>query len=442
MDTNLKLQTGLYGAQTTAEQATTPVERRKNPFLNQLALTKGAYISLVLFMIVYCARPEDWIPGLSVIPLAKIVGLFALIGFLLCLGQLGRGFPPEVVCLLLLIVQLFATVPFSPVWKGGAFMHSVDFAKVGFIILVMAVAVTSPKRLTQLLYIQAGSVAIVTLVTLIKGRVRFGRLEGVLNGNYSNSNDLALAIVMSLPLCLAFLFLTKNPASKVLWSVAVLIMTAGVIRTGSRAGLIALLIGGGICLWEFAFRHRQYYLLPLAGFACVVLLVFFGGTLSERMHATFDSQSTDVSAYGSAEQRRQLLWQSILITAKHPIFGVGPGNFAEVSGSWHESHNSYTQMSSECGIPALAFYLTILWCGFKNLRSVKKLPLKSKRLDILRICLRASLAGFVVGSFFASVAYHFFPYFAVAYTTALLQIAKNSLYQARYLEAAAVPTTI
>src|SRR5712692_1028590 len=34
----------------------------------------GAYVSLLLFMVVYCARPEDWIPGLSTVPLAKLTG--------------------------------------------------------------------------------------------------------------------------------------------------------------------------------------------------------------------------------------------------------------------------------------------------------------------------------------------------------------------------------
>jgi hypothetical protein len=38
----------------------------------------------------------------------------------------------------------------------------------------------------------------------------------------------------------------------------------------------------------------------------------------------------------------------------------------------------------------------------------------------------ASLAGYVVGAFFASTAYQLFPYFLVAYTTALFNIASGS----------------
>jgi hypothetical protein len=39
--------------------------------------------------------------------------------------------------------------------------------------------------------------------------------------------------------------------------------------------------------------------------------------------------------------------------------------------------------------------------------------------------LLASLTGYLVGSFFLSVAYQFFPYILVAYTTALLAITRS-----------------
>ena len=33
-----------------------------------------AFFGLILFMVVYFARPEDWIPGLGAVPLAKLTG--------------------------------------------------------------------------------------------------------------------------------------------------------------------------------------------------------------------------------------------------------------------------------------------------------------------------------------------------------------------------------
>src|SRR3982074_3327110 len=85
--------------------------KRKISRHTQLA---GAYVSLSLFMVVYCARPQDWIPGLSTAPLAKIAGVLALIAFLLSVGQIRQRLPREVIFLFLLTAQLFATVPMSP----------------------------------------------------------------------------------------------------------------------------------------------------------------------------------------------------------------------------------------------------------------------------------------------------------------------------------------
>jgi hypothetical protein len=83
-------------------------------------------------------------------------------------------------------------------------------------------------------------------------------------------------------------------------------------------------------------------------------------------------------------------------------------------------------MSSEGGIPALVLYVLILWCGFKNLRAAKRWVRGKTTPTVLVRALQASLAGFLVGSVFLSVAYQFFPYILVAYTTALFSIARKS----------------
>ena len=385
-----------------------------------------AYVSLLLFMVVYCARPEDWIPGLANLPLAKMAGILALIAFLLSLGEIRQRFPTEVVFLLLLTLQLFITAPLSPVWKGGAFSTTLDFAKVVLIVLVTVMAVNTAKRLRRLLLIQAASVAAISAVAVWKGRMVGSRLGGVLSGNYSNPNDLALAIVISLPLCLALLYLSKNIIWKTAWALAMVIMSYAVVLTGSRGGFLSLAVATGVCLWEFAIRGRRPYLLVLTAVAVVILWFASSATLSERLMGTFNSTDDVESAYGSAQARTELLWRSVEVTFTHPLFGVGPGNFPVMSGSWHVTHNSYTQMSAEGGLPALILYVMILWRGFKNVRATKRLARSKEEFALIAGALHASLAGFAVGSFFSSYAYQFFPYFLVAYTTALLWIAKKS----------------
>ena len=65
----------------------------------------GAYFWLLAFFVVYCARPEDWIPGLHQFPLAKVTGVLAFVALALSLGQ-ARRLPREVLYLFLLLAQL------------------------------------------------------------------------------------------------------------------------------------------------------------------------------------------------------------------------------------------------------------------------------------------------------------------------------------------------
>jgi putative inorganic carbon (HCO3(-)) transporter len=387
----------------------------------------GAYVALLLFMFIYWARPGDWIPGLSKPPLAKISGILILLALVFSLRHIRRPIPREVLYLIFLIGQLFLAAVLSPVWRGGAVQVTLDFAKVLIIAVVMAAAINTSKRLRGLIFIQAASVEAIALAAVLKGRLLVGRLEGTLGGNYSNPNTLALAIVISLPLCLAILFLSRGRGWKAVLALAILAMVYAVFLTGSRGGFLALIVAGVDCLWGFAIRGRRRYLLVLAAMVTVTIWQFSSEMMVGRLKGTLDPKENTASAYGSAQQRQQVFWRSIEVTAKHLLFGIGPGNFATVSGSWHVTHNSFTEMSSEGGVPAFILYVLILWRGFKNVRATKRFARGQRESILLARALHASLAGYLVGSLFASVAYQFFPYILVIYSSALLWITKKSI---------------
>jgi O-antigen ligase len=128
---------------------------------------------------------------------------------------------------------------------------------------------------------------------------------------------------------------------------------------------------------------------------------------------------------GSAEARKELLMQSLKVTATHPVFGVGPGNFQSYTGSWRVTHNTYTQFSSECGIPVLVLFLFLMWRAALNLRLTRKLlqSAKSEEAPFYASALGASLAAYLLGAFFSSTGYELFPYYLVMYTTVLYRLA-------------------
>jgi O-antigen ligase len=405
------------------EVSTDRVPEHDHQIQNQPQSSSTAYFCLLLFFVVYCARPEDWVPFLAVIPLARIAGVFCGLSFLASLPQLNRHLPRETIYLALLVFQLWLTVPMSPVWPGGAFYVTLDFSKVLLIVLVIGVAVTTMVQLRRLIFVQVASVAAIAAVTLIKKDLVLGRLAGAVHGIYENSNELALILVLTLPLCIAFLLRTPSLWRKGVWAAAAMLMVYETMLTGSRGGLLALLVCGAVCLREFGIRGKRFALILAAAGVAIVLMLFAGDIVMDRFHAMFDDEATTEAAraaHGSAVQRQELFWKAVAMTAEHPVFGIGPGNFNIAVGTWHDQHNSYTQMSSEGGMPALILYLLLLWRALVNLRRTNRLASPDSEEALFAMALRGSLYGFMVGSFFSASAYQFFPYFLVGYSSALV----------------------
>ena len=362
--------------------------------------------------------------------MAKISGIFAILALFSSWGKSKRKLqhlPREGRYLLVLICLLFASALFSPVWKGGAFFRTLDFSKVFIIWLLTVIVITDMRRFKRIAFIQTGSVAAIALISLVKGHDR-PRLDGVLRGIYGNPNDLAFAIVLSLPFCLAFLLLTRGPLRKAVWVGSMLIMCACLFLTASRAGFITLVISGAVCLWHFAIKGRRAYLIAAAALVVLVVGAVAGGKLKDRFLAIsgegLDTR-LETSAHGSYEQRRELIVDSLECMARYPILGIGVRNFTSYTAAWREVHMAYLQIGAEGGVPALVLYLLFFWRGFVNLRKLRKIRDLDPDVKLFAGALHSSLIGFAVGALFAPEAYQFFPFFTVAYTAVLLFLAQE-----------------
>jgi O-antigen ligase len=409
--------------QTVAQNAKGSVTERKPASLN------GAFFWLSAFYLVYCARPEDWVPGLKYIPLAKITSILALFGLLASLGKTRRTFrdlPREAGYLLALDVFLIISALLSPIWRGGALLHALDFCKCYIVFILTFLLVTNFERLRRVIYIQAASVTVISAVSIIMGHSK-PRLEGVIGGIYSNPNDLAFAIVLTLPFCLAFLLTAKGVISRLCWVVAMMIMGLTLLMTASRGGFICFVVSGAVCLWHFGVKGRRFYLIVASALAIVLLLAVAGGPLLTRLTAINGNADTKLGqvAYDSYEARKYLMVKALEGIEHYPIFGLGVADFQVYSGIWHDVHMTYLQIAVEGGIPSLILYLLFFGRAFSNLRKL----LRRRDLDIHTTLfvggLHSSMIGFVIGSLFSPEAYQFFPYFSVAYTSALIAIIRE-----------------
>lgn len=369
-------------------------------------------------------------PGLSYIPMAKITAILALWG-LYRVGGLStrvlRQLPLESSYLLALIGLFYVSGAFSPIWRGGAIIHAIDFSKSYVVWLLTYLLVTDFGKFRRVVFIQTASVVVISLVSVAKGHST-ARLEGVLGGIYGNPNDLAFAIVLCLPFALAFLLSTNKMVPKLAWFSGILMMGVALLLTASRAGFIDLVVAGSVCLWHFGVRGKRLYLIAATAVLALLLMMVAGNLLKERLLATTgDSVSTvdQEKAYTSFEARKYLMIRSLEGIEHYPLLGIGINNFMTYSGIWHEVHISYLQIAVEGGIPALILYLLFFSRGFGNLRKLRGMRNLDAQTTLFVGALHSSLIGFAVGALFAPEAYQFFPYFSVAYTSALLAIVQK-----------------
>lgn len=392
--------------------------------------TTLAYSALVAFSFLYFARPEDFIPGMANVPVGKISGGLALLGLALSWGRLKGKMPLAIKLVLVLLVHMCITVPLA-FWRGGALdVVENQFSKAAIVALLIAMIVGSMVELRRLLWVQAASVAVLTVASIVvhptaaAGGIRLWGLGGV----FSNPNDFAINIAINFPLALAFIFASKGILKKLPWAIAMLFLLYGVIATYSRSGLIAMVICFFICIWEFGIKGKRPQIIAAAIF---VLIVAVGvGITTPRYVARISTLFTDADIQdsgdrGSLDARKELLMESIQVTLEHPLFGVGPGNFQAYTQSWHVTHNTYTELSSETGLIGLGLFLAIVVLTFRNLGKVAKSERykNDPQMQLFTNALRAGLAAYVVGAAFASTAYTLFPYFMVAYASVMYKIA-------------------
>jgi O-antigen ligase len=131
-----------------------------------------------------------------------------------------------------------------------------------------------------------------------------------------------------------------------------------------------------------------------------------------------DKTENQEEAVESTAARTKLLKSSIRFTIQHPIFGVGPGEFSDYEASaaksegrraaWQVTHNAYTQVSSEVGVPALIFFLASIVMSFRTFRRVYRTARARPELRSMAtasFCCQLSMVGFCTAIVFLSLAY-------------------------------------
>ena len=423
-----------------------------------------AFTWTLIFTGVLFFRPQDIFPPLEVLHLAEISALLALVSLLV--GRLARRqaltrMTPEFAGVLALGAVLLATAPFS-IWPGGAIGVFTDvYLKVTLVYLLAVNVLISPKRierLTWLLVLVVGYIAFRAVLDYARGVnmiARGSRVQGAVGGLMQNPNDLALHMVVFLPLAA---FMAMRPGlviTRLIAAAAGFFMIGAIVASGSRGGFLGF-AAMVVVLGAFAVRQRPA--MAVVGFfviICALPLVPDG--YWRRIASITDSSKDD---YESAAARKQLFGEAIDAFRENPMTGVGAGQFkdykpAQRVEAWHETHNIWLQVAAELGIFGLAVFGFLMARAFGAVWQTRRLlarvraaasaarrpsgtrkpaptaPLISSEdaifLDAHSAAMAASMVGFFVCAFFSSIAYGWTFYYLLILAAAPRDILRERL---------------
>jgi O-antigen ligase len=341
-------------------------------------------------------------------------------------GNAGRGLHHRIgLWWVAFLVWIILASPFS-VWKGGSAALLANYVPRAYLCFFYACSfVTTLRRCRQLMYINIAGAAILVATCLAyggmddtAGEARFRIPQSLF---FANANDLALALLLGIA---GFLFLFYRPGivSRLAGAAGVVLCSLYLFKTGSRGGLVAaaamlaLIFILSRSKWKVAAVALPVLGLvlavsPTAGFHRLSLVI------NDPKTSPYQS-SSDWSSVDSQVQRQEVFKKSLYYTIAHPLLGVGPDQFAvavdqetERTGqhvAWLGTHNAYTQVSSECGVPALIFYVAViglcLRTNFRRHRQTRDIPALRDAAG-LSLCLLAGTLVYAVSALFFHIAY-------------------------------------
>ena len=392
-------------------------QQRISPLLNVV------FPILLAFLFAVFTGTLELVGFLRAVHLLLVVGALGLIAVFVTGRFMQVVLSPVGKLVTLFTVWFILCIPMA-IWRGGSFQVFVDIWSRSFLAYILiAGLISTVAHSRKAFHTIAYSVGFLASLALVLHQYdRTGRLD-LAGGRYENANEFGFSLLVGLPF-LAFMFLQGRGVRKAAAVVLAGPVLIALAKTGSRACLLG---AGMLVLFVFfqaskAVRAKLVIAVPIL---VVLLLLVVPSHLRDRYVTLFSSRNDDTNqtstntgeAAGSAEARLVLLEDSIWLTIVHPFSGVGPGNFAvaqndlaiargERKGQWHVTHNTYTQVSSEMGIPGLVIYLAFLYQCWKVLTAVIRRKTISAELRAMAETVRAALVVLATVAAFDSLAYN------------------------------------
>jgi len=380
--------------------------------------TVGAWV-IAAYLFFLQSRVLDFtIPQLH-IPLILWLGL---VGISMLSGNILAGFRLRTGQLLILLIFFMAMSTLFSIDRRQSAMIVVTYVRhlaMCFAMLALLVTVKDIRRCLQAVAFATAAAAVLGFI--FKVTVEGERL-GLATGRFGDPNDYAMVLVMGFPF---WLTVASGVPRLIIGLPAALMILVSFGRAGSRGGLLAFGAITAAYFFTSSFMAKLRVGAVLAILAVGAVAVVPEG-IQRRYFTIFsvDEESSESAAQAqqgyinSSNSRKALFFSSLKASITHPLLGVGPGGFPQYY--WQQgfieekrnrqgmhTHNTYTQVSSEAGIPAAICLISILFLCFRmawRASQEKLLP----PTHMLRVCGKAlwlSMVGWASAAMFLSTAW-------------------------------------
>jgi len=391
---------------------------------------KLSYAALFAFTIILYARPSEFYPSAITASIALVVGIITLAFYvptqLGLHGNLSANLR-EVKLVLLFALLALLSVPLAmdraQAWQdfSGTFIRCV----VMFVVIVNVVR--TEGRLKGLMFLGLGAAIWLSVGAINDHRLGLSTVEGYRvagrgTGIFGNTNDMALHLVTMFPIAIGFMLSAGGKGRRIAAGLCAALILAAIVLSYSRGAFIGLIVIGIFFATKLGRSNRLAIALGILVLG-IGFLLFAPGNYGMRMLSIFIPSLDPV---GSATSRRAELFHSLYVALRHPLLGIGMGNYAsQMSLRGLVTHNSYTQVAAELGLAALVCYTVFIVTPLRKLGQMARDVFAAQgasRFYYLTIGVQASLLAYAVSSFFLSVPYLWYVYYLVGYAVCLRRI--------------------
>jgi putative inorganic carbon (hco3(-)) transporter len=373
------------------------------------------WIGVMGWTVVSIMNPHRYSWDAADFPLAAVIAVAILLGLLVTRDRRASPFSAPNVALLAFMAWICVALPFSFSVQDSMEMWN-KVMKIDLMIIVATIVLTTRTHVMALVWVLVGSIGLYGfkggIFTILHGGTQ--RVWGPPSSFIEGNNELALALVMTIPL---MRFLQLHTPSRAIFhalTALMLLSAAAALGTQSRGALLALSAMAGMLFLRSGSGQRIWFGLSVL-VAAAALIAFMPSTWDDRMATILDYEK-DSSALG----RINAWWMAWnLATSRFTgggfaIYDVATfTRYAPNPQDVHAAHSIYFQVLGEHGFVGLALFLLMWFLVWRRAGSLRRLAGDSPELrwaGDLGSLIQVSLAGFAVGGAFLSLAYFDLPY--------------------------------